>query len=91
MTPTVPEKVLDPAPLDAIKAMATVANARDRAVSPALADRGLRAPELVDLDRADFAPSDGALTVRRGQGRPGASHAPGRQGPAGPIAGRSGA
>lgn len=72
--PHVPDEVLPPADLDAVKAMLKTCNrktetgARDGAVILCLLDSGLRAGEFCALNLGDLDIVSGALTVRRGKG-----------------------
>ncbi len=65
--PTVPLPPLESASEASIRAMLTVADARDTVIILTLADCGLRAGELCALRVADFDFATGALSVRQSQ------------------------
>jgi len=72
--PKVSDEPLDPAPVDAIRAMLATCKGksyhdlRDRAVLLTLLDTGLRASELVELNVGDLATPTGSVVVRQGKG-----------------------
>jgi integrase/recombinase XerC/integrase/recombinase XerD len=72
--PRVSDEPLEPAPVDAIKAMLATCTSksyhdlRDRAVLLTLLDTGLRASELVALNVGDLAAPTGSVLVRQGKG-----------------------
>jgi site-specific recombinase XerD len=72
--PKVPVQVLDPAPVDDVQRMmkscdvGTVLGARDLAVLCVLVDTGIRARELLAIDRDDFDPVTGEIVIQHGKG-----------------------
>lgn len=73
-TPKVPELILEPVEASDLQKMLAVCRhsflgARDSAMLMVLADTGLRASELLSLNREDVNVFDGGLLVRQGKGR----------------------
>lgn len=70
--PAVPDEPLDPATVADVRALlegcTTRTGHRNRAAILALFDTGIRAGELVALDRADVDATLGTVTIRRGKG-----------------------
>jgi integrase/recombinase XerD len=67
--PKVPEEILNPVPLEDVRAMISKAAIRDKAILFTLLDAGLRAGELLALDLADFDTFSGELKIRKSKSR----------------------
>lgn len=72
--PRVPTEPLDPAPVEDIQAMEKTCDnsfmgCRDKAILLTLLDTGIRASELLNIDREDLDLITGSILIRQGKGR----------------------